>query len=100
IDKALLLMAEHTRERAYDLESELMPKAQRGLVGGHHKVELHRTKSQSACLAQRMLTHSAADAKALSSRRNHECRVGDVRTKAGLAGPQDVGTDDIVFALR
>src|SRR5205823_3229969 len=100
IDKALLMVAEHTRKRAYDLESELMPKTQRGLVVGHHEVELHSAKSQSACLAQRMLTHSAADAKAPSSRRNHERRVGDMRTKAGLVGPQDIGADDIVFALR
>jgi hypothetical protein len=99
INKTLLGMAEHSRESTYNFESKLMPKTDCRLIGGNHQVELHRTKSSSARLTQRMLTHSAADAEATSLRRDHECRVGHVRTKARLVCSQDVGTDDISFAF-
>src|SRR2546421_12474430 len=76
INKRLLRVTERTRKSTYNFESKLMPKANCRLIGGNHEVELHRTKPQSARLAQRVLTHTATDAKAPSLRRDHERRVG------------------------
>src|SRR5262252_8201299 len=57
-------MVKRAGERTDDAEPEPLPESDRRIVGGHDEVELHRPKSQSPCLRERMLAHGASDAEA------------------------------------
>ena len=100
IDISLFQMAESAWEGTDNFESKLLPEPDGRFVGGHDKVELHRAKTQSTRLAQRMLSHAASDAETAGSRRDHEPRIGYMRAKAGLVGPENVRSDKFSFALR
>jgi hypothetical protein len=92
-------MTERTWERTDNFESKLLPKLDRWFVSGHHKVELHCTKTQSTSLTQRVLTHTAPDPKAAGTGRDHEPRIGHVRPEPGLIGPKNVRPDNFSLAF-
>ena len=48
-----------------DLETEPLPEMDRRRVRGYNEVELHRTKTHSARLAQTMLSHCVPNTAAL-----------------------------------
>src|SRR6185295_11301793 len=93
-------MAESAWEGTDNFKSKLLPEPDGRFVGGHHKVELHRAKTQSTRLTQRMLSHAASDTETAGVGRDHEPRIGHMHAEAGLVGPENVRSDNFSFALR
>jgi len=93
-------VAEGAGERADDLESKALPKANRGVVGGDDEVELHRAEPLPARLLQAMIAHRTPDAESARARCDHERSVRDMRAKPRLVGSEDVGPQEFAVVLR
>src|SRR5262245_50898402 len=78
VDVFVFRMAKSTGQTADDLETEVLPKTDRGHVRGNHKIELHRAKTEPARFAQAMLGHCATDPLPARICQNHERCVCDV----------------------
>src|SRR5947208_16105753 len=84
IDISFLGMSKCARQSADNLETELLPKTDRGCVGRNDKIKLHCAKTKVSRFIQAMLGHGAANSLALRAARDHECRIGNMRTGTRL----------------
>src|SRR4029453_16033695 len=87
-------MTKCARQSTNDFETELLPQTNRGFVSRNNEIELHRAKTEAACFAQAMFAHRAPNSLTTCIPSNHERCIRDVRTTAGLDGPQNIGAEN------
>ena len=76
---------ERARDRRHDPKSERLPEVNRADVGGYDRIELHRVESRpSVAASMHVLGERATDSPTGCPRIDHEARVRDVRSAAGL----------------
>jgi hypothetical protein len=86
-------------QSADDAKAELLPKANRWLVGRDDEVELHGAEADSACLIEGVLAHASAHTEPASRRQHHKSRVGDVAAECGLVRLENVSANNTTVAL-
>lgn len=83
------------RHRPNDREAKRAPQRDRTLIGRHHRVELHAEVAQRTCPRHDVLAQPASDTLPDHACRNHEARVGDVRSETGLVLLELRGAHDL-----
>src|SRR5438270_436276 len=61
IDISFFWMSKCARQSADDFKTKIFPQTNRRLVSRNNEIELHRTKTELACLTQAMLGHCTTD---------------------------------------
>jgi hypothetical protein len=90
IDFAKRNMPEHPWQRSNGVKPMLLPKRNRGIVGGDNEVELHRGEAKAACLLQRVLAHHRANPATASAGRHHVTRISYMRPESRMIRFKDV----------
>ncbi len=100
IDGAERWMQERARKPAHNFKSQALPQAHRAFVAAYHEIELHRTKSASFGMLQRMLAHGPRYAASPRPRRRRVPAIRDVRSPATLIRPQIIRSENLAVFFR
>src|SRR5579863_7435133 len=92
-------MPERARKPAGDFESKALPQSDRPFVGRDDKIELHRPKSSSLRMFERMRAHRPRNSPPRRMRNRHVTAVRHVIAAALLIRLHEVSTGDLAVLL-
>ena len=94
VDQAPCRVAENTWKRPYNPEAVPLPETDRKMIGADHQIELHRGKSASFGLLQRVLAHHRSDPFSAGFGQDHVTGIRDVGAASHIIWPKEIGPEN------